>query len=208
MDCKIKSIIFKMATILVVGMLFSQNGFADFLGSPHDFTGNPWLVPTGPCVACHTPHFSLTDGPLWNHMTTTETFTLYSSTSLNTTVSQPDGPSKLCLSCHDGTIAVTAYGGHPLGENEYYVLNPIGTNLEDDHPISFVYDSTLAGQDGELHDPSSSPSGLGGTIQEDLLVNDSMECSTCHDVHNTLSVGNDHLLKIAASDLCLTCHDK
>ncbi len=196
-----------ISIIILSGLLLAQNGFADFVGSVHDFTGEPWHMPTGPCVSCHTPHFSTTEGPLWNHMTTTQTFTLYNSNSLDTALTQPDGPSKLCLSCHDGITAVTASGGND-GENPYYVLNPLGIDLSDDHPVSFVYDTALSIQDGELHDPSSRLSGLGSTIQDDLLTEDKLECSTCHDVHNTLSVGNDFLLKISASDLCLTCHDK
>ncbi len=196
------------AIILMAGLFTCPHGFADFSGSVHDFRGEPWLMPSGPCVACHTPHFSLTDGPLWNHMTTAESFVLYTSATLDSTQGQPAGPSKLCLSCHDGITAVTAYGGHPLGENEYYVSRPLGTDLGDDHPISFTYDTSLAVLDGELHDPSTAPSGFGGTIQNDLLMNDYLECTSCHDVHNTVSAGNDFLLRKSTSALCLTCHNK
>lgn len=45
----------------------------------------------------------------------------------------------------------------------------LGTDLSNDHPVSFIYDTTLSNTDGGLKDPSSANSGLGGTIQEDLL---------------------------------------
>ena len=37
-----------------------------------------------------------------------------------------------------------------------------------------------------------------------------MECASCHDVHNTASASNQNLLLISntASALCLTCHNK
>ena len=84
--------------------------------------------------------------------------------------------------------------------------------LTNDHPVSFTYDDSLAVQDGGLYMPSSSPSGLGGTIDEDLLIDSQMECKSCHDVHNgpAAAAVNDHLLEITQvqSQLCLTCHDK
>jgi predicted CXXCH cytochrome family protein len=53
---------------------------------------------------------------------------------------------------------------------------------------------------------------LGGTIRDDLLFADRMECSSCHDVHNgpAATAVNDNLLVITQvqSRLCLTCHNK
>ncbi|MCP4668022.1 MAG: cytochrome c3 family protein, partial [Deltaproteobacteria bacterium] len=47
-----------------------------------------------------------------------------------------------------------------------------------------------------------------GTIQNDMLFLDKIECASCHDVHNAYD--NDHLLNVDnnASALCLACHDK
>jgi len=65
------------------------------------------------CVFCHTPHNALTnlDGihvPLWNHsLSTVATYTLPSSPTMRSTPQNPpDGDSRLCLSCHDGTVAI------------------------------------------------------------------------------------------------------
>ena len=61
------------------------------------------------CVFCHTPHGGTADAPLWNRaMATPGTYTPYTSSTLDTTVGQPDGISLACLSCHDGTIALDA----------------------------------------------------------------------------------------------------
>jgi predicted CXXCH cytochrome family protein len=59
----------------------------------------------------------------------------------------------------------------------------------------------------ELFDPTTTPSGLGGTIDADMLFTAKVECASCHDVHDS---GFPSLLVMdnAASALCLTCHDK
>lgn len=186
---------------------------ATIVGSDHDFSG----IDPGQqvCIFCHVAHNADTtviDAPLWDHEVTRKTFQLYNSPTLDATPSQPQGGSRLCLSCHDGTIAVDSYGGRSgvifLGGDA-----AVGADeLTNDHPVSFVYDDALAVDDGELFFPSSAPSGLGSTISDDLLFSDLLECASCHDVHNgpAAAAVNDNLLVItqAQSQLCLTCHDK
>ena len=84
----------------------------------------------------------------------------------------------------------------------------MGTDLSDDHPISFTYNTALATADGGLWDPASALSGLGGTIDADLLSGSMVECSSCHDVHNSYGIPFLLVKSNAASALCLTCHDK
>ena len=144
--------------------------------------------------------------PLWDHETTTATFTLYSSDTLDAIINDPtDFGSKLCLSCHDGTVAIDSFGG-VTGTDFMTEPSMLGTDLSNDHPVSFIYNTTLSNTDGGLKDPSSANSGLGGTIQEDLLVTDLLECNSCHNIHSS----NASLLVVsnAGSSLCLTCHDK
>jgi predicted CXXCH cytochrome family protein len=201
-----------LASVGLALMLAPMGASALISGSAHDFSTQGWAGGEI-CVACHTPHNADTtvpEAPLWNHALTTSVFTVYSSVTgtLDATVGQPDGISKLCLSCHDGSVALDSFGGNT---GTIFIGGPanLGTDLTDDHPISFTYDTALATTDGELHDPAVATTVLGGTIDADLLSGGKMQCSSCHDVHNT-NVQADPLLVIttASSTLCLTCHDK
>ena len=136
------------------------------LASKHDLS----VVGPGPikassesdvCVFCHTPHRGTGDLPLWNHTLSTATYTPYSSSTTKATIGQPTGSSKLCLSCHDGTVALgmIANRSRPIEMRNGVVNLPagpsnLGTDLSDDHPISFLYDSSLVAADGHLKDPS------------------------------------------------------
>lgn len=175
---------------------------AGLIGSAHDFG-------TGGCASCHATHKSAGGGgpgPLWDHETTTATFTLYSSDTLDAIINDPtDFGSKLCLSCHDGTVAIDSYGG-VTGTDFMTGPSMLGTDLSNDHPVSFTYNTALANTDGGLKDPATANSGLGGTIQEDLLVTDMLECNSCHNIHS--SVPKLLVVSNAGSSLCLTCHAK
>lgn len=189
-------------------------------GSAHDFSASNWSGGRI-CVACHAPHktdTTVSDAPLWHHAMTTATYVLYSSATLKATMSQPGGNSKMCLSCHDGTIAVDSFGG-TTGTTMISSQGNIGTDLKKSHPIGFTYDSALATTNGSLHDPDSkvvtvgtAPQTKTGSIKSVLLFNGKMECGSCHDVHNTFTVGSSGsgLVKItqAGSKLCLECHNK
>ena len=121
--------------------------------------------------------------------------------------------SKICLSCHDGIVAPDRYGSNPGGLGYPLGKDAIGTRPGKNHPISFLYDTALAMKDQDLYDPSTRLSGLtgsSGTINSDMLFANRMECSSCHDVHNTKAVPGTKLLvkDTAGSILCLTCHNK
>jgi predicted CXXCH cytochrome family protein len=177
-------------------------------GSAHDFSGASWNDTGEICAPCHTPHNAMgTTVPLWNHDTSEAIFTLYDSPSLDATVDQPGSASLACLSCHDGTVALDSFGGN-TGTIMISGEANLGTDLSDDHPVSFVYDAALATADGGLHNPVTTGSGLGDTIDEDLLLATRMECSSCHDVHNATGLEGLLVKDNAGSALCLTCHDK
>ena len=197
--------------MLIIILITSQSMAQSIVGSAHDFSDDSWNTSGQICLVCHTPHnadVAVTNAPLWNHETTTATFTTYSSATMDATTGQPDASSKLCLSCHDGTVAVDNFGDQTNGTYFLTGNSNIGTGLSDDHPISFTYDATLASNDGGLYDPTTTNSGLGGTISEDLLIGGQVQCASCHDVHN--GSGIDKLLRKSndASALCLTCHNK
>ena len=202
-----KLLVVMMALALVAGL--SSISYAQTItGTVHDLTSAP-VSASEICAACHTPHnsdTSVTNAPLWDHDVTVAAFQAYSSLTLDATdVGQPDGVSKLCLSCHDGTVALDSFGG--ATGTTFIGSGLVGTDLRNDHPISFTYDAALATLDGGLFNPTSATTDLGGTIDNDLLIAGEMECATCHNVHdNSISP----FLKIdnAGSNLCLTCHNK
>ena len=216
---------FKRVFTSILLIFFTSISFSQgLLNSHHDFTGASWSGGEA-CKPCHTPHnanMEVPDSPLWNHEVTSASFQVYSSSTLDATPGQPNGHSKLCLSCHDGTVAIDNHSGF-TGGTHYVTWGNLTTDMRDDHPISFEYSTALASADGELFDPSSTPSGLGGTIAEDLLQGGYMQCTSCHDVHigrNTQGCTGCHNMATgitisislwksnAGSALCLTCHDK
>ena len=213
-----KFLVLFLALVFVAG--FSSASFAVITGSAHDFSGLP-NARGEICLPCHAPHNNaenVTDAPLWNHEVTTAVYDTYTSPTMDAgtppgDLDQPGGVSKLCLSCHDGTVAIDAFGGQP-GSIFFPPTsdNNLGTDLTNDHPISFIYDTALASVDGELSDPTTALSGIvgssGGTIQEDMLFADRLECASCHDVHNTFNTDDLLLKPNGGSALCLTCHIK
>jgi predicted CXXCH cytochrome family protein len=223
------------AVLMGVGLLFSATASAqadntEITGSPHDFSGQGWSQNGNSeiCIVCHTPHNTISpgDGPLWNRgLTTVTSYTLYSPNTVpgsdiqGTGFGQPSGVSRLCLSCHDGTIAVDSFGrntdGTPFTTGTVYVgaINananigdgtPGGTtgDLSNDHPVAFTFPTT----DTEIVTPAGGQ--VAGVLPLFGTSNDQMECATCHDVHATGTF--DELLRVdnAGSDLCLTCHIK
>lgn len=209
------------AAAAVLLLLYSQAAWAGTIfGSPHDFRGAPWKRSGEICFPCHTPHSTKTlPAPLWNLELTSDTYTVYSYSQTRSPAENakagrlPDGMSKTCLSCHDGIVASDVYAGQMRGVVAGPGDNPPGVVPAHDHPISFIYDSTLAAEDKDLYDPSARRSGVAGsngTIDADMLFLKRMECASCHDVHNTKAVPESKLLvkDTAGSALCLTCHNK
>lgn len=201
---------------------------AGISGTLHDTRSWYFFAPNGypdgqVCIMCHAPHNTSTAGPLWNHEMSTASYTLYTSQTMNAVVEQPGPTSKLCLSCHDGTVAILSYtgGGGWLTLADLYGTDQfghLGTNLSNDHPIGISYNAALASADGSLADPGVATVTVGssktktGTISALLLANGKVECVSCHDVHNKYTVGptTRGLLRISMdkSALCLQCHTK
>ena len=211
----------KLAGLTVMaGLFFVGTASAQLVGSSHDLTVEiPAL--TNACEVCHAPHANLNADTemLWNHIDSlTATYTVYSSPTLDAvTAGQPGETSLLCLSCHDGTVAVDSYGAVPGVQLIGTFTNggtAFGATLGNDHPVGISYDDQL---DAELNVDTTAVAfntavASAGSVA-DLLFNDVVECGSCHDVHNTQSnagaVG-DGLLRVSntASALCLACHAK
>ncbi len=161
---------------------------------------------TSICIFCHTPHNASATAPLWNRNDPTTTYELYDSSTFDATPNQPNGSSRLCLSCHDGTIALGLVKSRstPIAMAGGIVTLPagktnVGTSLADDHPVSFTYDSGLAQTDGELVDPGALP------LEVKLDQAGRLQCSTCHDPHDNTN-GSFLVMSNQNAMLCTTCH--
>jgi hypothetical protein len=58
------------------------------------------------CDFCHISHSADSSAPLWNRRYPDTVYVPYSSSTAVAQPGQPTGNSLLCLSCHDGTIAL------------------------------------------------------------------------------------------------------
>jgi opacity protein-like surface antigen len=196
------------------------------------------------CAFCHTPHHAIDPGasdymPLWSHnLSAATSYSQYDSQTFDAktvgAIDQLAGPSRLCMSCHDGTVApdqhygtTAATGGTMFtGDNftgatfQIGVANAFG--LSNDHPIGFDYtlvqaEEVTTGSDGlNLIDASTIYTGTAKKVLPNLFGGTIMTCATCHDVHNKDNVVNTgatvkNYLVYAdqnGSQLCLTCHKK
>ena len=159
------------------------------------------------CVFCHAPHNTRPQRPLWNQELSGEAFTPYASSTIAAQPGQPTGASKLCLSCHDGTVAMgrTMNGGtlslSGTDQGRLPVGSPsiIGTNLSNDHPISFA----------PVPGPQITMPPQGDAVALDR--NGQLQCTSCHDPHeqDRDQTTRKFLVKSnQASGLCVTCHRK
>ncbi|MBL4746222.1 MAG: cytochrome c3 family protein [Flavobacteriaceae bacterium] len=209
----------KTKIITLAVMMITALGFAQISGTKHDFSAQLWNINNGGtgsgqiCNACHTPHGAkAAAAPLWDRVAGTGTFTAYSSTTFNaddanTTATAavaysttPTGVSALCLSCHDGSKPLDNGGAITT------TINPLAVRDGgvDEHPISIAYTTQLVAADKGLKSVAI-VDGLG------LLFSGSIECSSCHDVHNAANINSGTgLLSVTndGSQLCLSCHAK
>lgn len=193
--------------------LASVAGAAGIANSAHDWSTESWNVNRDLCGPCHMAHGSDPANqliPLWSHETiTANDFQLFESPH-GTSMNQPRGSSRACLSCHDGTLAYNQLKGQvPSGQTPQYVLGDYiigkGHDLRGDHPISFDYQeaynnspATPAKTLKAVTDPLTTtlPAGnnlIGKTVQAAFLksvpgstATTSVECTSCHDVHRTV----------------------
>lgn len=171
------------------------------------------------CITCHTPHQTEIDAsraPLWNPANPVPAYALYGSSAMHAKRHLPGRNSKLCLSCHDGTLA-TDRSGAATGASMTPALRNLGNTLVNHHPVGFVYHRALVTPYGSLSDPGVKTVTIGldeqsrtGTVAGVLLIDGKVECSSCHDVHNTFTVGTKALVRVTAGGraICLACHEK
>jgi predicted CXXCH cytochrome family protein len=196
-----------IALMLVMGPLAQA---ASIVSNKHNLsaTGPGTIKATSEgeiCVFCHVPHNAASTGPLWNRDQPTGPYVPYTSTTRKITApGAPTGTSLLCLSCHDGTIAlgkissrstnIAMAGGKTnfaAGDASY-----IGTDLSDDHPVSFLYSNVLANT--ELRTP---------TAPVKLDASGQLQCTACHSPHDNAN-GKFLVVNNIGSALCRNCHNK
>ncbi len=189
------------------------------VGSPHDLSVNsPWPIRAVSedrvCIFCHVPHNAQPQAPAWNRFDPQLFYRVYQSSTTDARIDQPSGPSKMCLSCHDGLMALGMVGAGANRPGDPPATDPIvmtrrymppgpsnlTNDLSDDHPIGFRYDRALFRRDRELRPPDA--------VSREIPLGKHKEvhCTACHDPHNN-RLGNFLRITDRRSALCLTCHD-
>jgi hypothetical protein len=158
--------------------------------------------------------------PLWSrNIDANKSFASYQSVTFNPTASGVPydnliGPSRLCMTCHDGATGLDAYygqyfsgGGKVAGDdqinyfgNGHFAVGGDG-GLSNDHPVgmrySDFYQKSGQGVNYELKDPDGPAVFANNKKINDVLFTDGsgsmvgvVTCASCHDVHNGQEVGN------------------
>lgn len=212
----------KKTFLLVISLMLVLAGAASaaIVGSAHD-------IASGACVACHTPHGSVssTNGPLWNRSQDTQAYQVYASATFDMDTVAPtiDAPQTVaCMTCHNGvastvvnapgpgTTAGTAWdsttvaAGAALGfAGTTNTFANIGLDLRNDHPVGFTYNETLDTTNGFPTAAVLATAGL-------PMYAGKMECATCHDVHGTAQPTRVpvYFLRVSNTNsaMCVLCH--
>ncbi|MFQ5901240.1 MAG: cytochrome c3 family protein [Thermodesulfobacteriota bacterium] len=184
------------------------------------------------CVFCHTPHHGNTQGVLWNKEDAGVTYTPYGSTTIIAAPSQPDGSSRLCLSCHDGSIAIGSLLNLPGAIAQILDNTPQGTiAMTDSDPSNDCNVSARLTPDGKLCPQISTFLGIDlrddhpisflysasasnteikppGSITAPVKLdnNGKVQCTSCHDPHDD-AYPNFLLMDYGSgSPICTACH--
>jgi predicted CXXCH cytochrome family protein len=233
---------------LIVVILHSASaigGVYPLDGTKHDLssagTGSYKAISNNPsqggtteiCIFCHTPHSGNTEAPLWNRASSGASYQTYTSDVLGGlgywAAEDPKNgvqhsKTRICLSCHDGTIALgsvvnmpndipTSYPNILMSGGSNIISSAagyIGLDLRDDHPVAIKHDS---GRDAELVPGTSVvyarlyKDGGGGRAVVENADGNYIECTSCHNPHD-----NQWKKFLIASNLgsalCTACHTK
>jgi predicted CXXCH cytochrome family protein len=158
------------------------------------------------CIYCHAPHNALSVGPLWNQTLSTNEYLLYPNSTSTPSVATNVGAASLrCLSCHDGSVAVGRTVAIGTLQMTGALSANLGAQLEGSHPFSMQPqlkdDATLVSTLVTSHTTKDAAVSL---------VENNIECSTCHDVHNQYKDLRSPKFLVrdnAGSRLCFACHD-
>ena len=216
--------------LIFISLFFISFSWAlSIVNSKHD------LSATGPgpvkaesetqiCKFCHIPH-AAAQSPLWNRTQPAGPWNMYNSAYLNAIAyavsTAPSERSKLCLSCHDGTIAIGTLvnkgpvtmaniGGAAVTTMPTNRPGYLGTDLRNDHPVSIKYDLTIAGANLQDPGPGTFPTVKGLNIKLYLVASVKyVECTSCHEPHD--NANTKFLVRSFTGGnvgaFCNTCHN-
>lgn len=235
---------------LMAGAAYSAGGPATgVVGSMHDmnvFAGSQKDALGRACVFCHTPHNAnqVMQAPLWNRSDTAPAsmapYAWISPANLAGTyanILDPlIGPSRLCMSCHDGITNVDSHNTVATQAGAVKITSTTRsiTDLSAaTHPIGFSYEDAAALRGPTEIVPSTTgfiTSDVTATFDtntrtgvtytnkkiSDVLYGKNLTCASCHDVHNTVNAKPDAghtynyflYAKEEGSAICLSCHVK
>ncbi|MEW6570029.1 MAG: cytochrome c3 family protein [Nitrospirota bacterium] len=169
---------------------------------------------------------------MWNHeLSAVQNYINYWSPTLKAYSSEAEAPpidgfSKLCLSCHDGTVAIGAILWSYSDEDIEMVTIPniielgrlrpgaagyLGTDLSGGHPISFIFDASLVSRRNS--DPGLTHLNW-PIVDQDVKLYPTqgglgVQCSSCHDPHGGKG-GLDappFWHKATYDEVCMVCHE-
>ncbi len=181
--------------LTVVGGL----AWAGIEGSKHDFTSEAWTE-GDPCAACHGVHSDEVPAtpPLWDpDVDLSRRFT-----GPVKDRALPGFGTRVCLRCHDGTLAsenITAATADDRAVNKDSPALFSAGLKSSEHPVGVDYPG---------FDRSYRPLISVVATSAVTLPDGKVECSSCHDAHNELELAAMLVISNARSALCLTCHKK
>ena len=212
--------------------------FSGILNTKHNFSASApsenvvrAQSETQVCIFCHTPHNANPSVPLWNHeLSGVVNYTNYWKDTLQSYSSEAEAPpidgfSKLCLSCHDGTIAIGMIVSGPeikMAPSSHLTdgrLNQtatgygyIGTDLSGGHPVSIIFNQTL--RDLRRQNVPDAIQLNWPVVDRDVKLYPTqggygVQCPSCHDPHGTKAPASEAPLwrKDTYDAVCLVCHD-
>ena len=183
------------------------------------------------CVFCHTPHNATVADPshstdflpLWGNALTQKDQTNFAymwatPTNVQLTIGDPlIGPSRLCMTCHDGTIAIDAHVSNGVGGNGSFVLSgsrSIGSSnsaLNLTHPIGFNYDNAVIARNllADANKPGSQ--AVNELVTKDNGFATDIQASGTAGTYNAVSRnGNRTIASVLYNGnimTCATCHE-
>ncbi|MFQ5913702.1 MAG: cytochrome c3 family protein [Nitrospinota bacterium] len=197
-------------------------------GTKHDFSD---LSKAGHiCFTCHYPHKAGQSQLIWNHQYSANSFSWTDATqttgltTLPTNIGTPwSGPTKLCLSCHDGSVAigdVMAPGMTDWSTTDFVTGNrQVATatgDLSGNHPVEApypyngvqnTYNGITTGADVNIPGFVATPAVV-KIFADSAAVgpnNRGIECPSCHNPHDD---SNGKFLRVDKGAICQNCHAK